>query len=75
LFNANNLAKVFRGKFITLMVKAGYYLPTKTPTEWIADCEYVGQGDSALTYLARYLYRGVISENNILSVKDGNVPI
>jgi hypothetical protein len=32
-----------------------------------ADCQHVGKGDKALTYLARYLYRGVISEDNILS--------
>lgn len=73
LFKANNLAKVFRGKFINLMFEAGYYLPSKTPKEWVADCELVGQGDGALTYLARYLYRGVISENNILSLKDNQV--
>lgn len=73
LFNANNLAKVFRAKFIALMTEANYVLPAKTPREWIADCEHVGKGDSALTYLARYLYRGVISENNILSVRDDKV--
>jgi hypothetical protein len=54
LFVADNLAKVFRGKFITLMCAAGYYLPAKTPTSWNADCENVGKGDGALTYLARY---------------------
>ena len=73
LFVANNLAKVFRGKFIELMCKAGYYLPAKTSKEWNADCEYVGKGDGALTYLARYLYRSVISEQNILSLDNGQV--
>ena len=73
LFKADNLAKVFRGKFISLMVEAGYYLPDKTPKSWVADCEHVGSGDAALTYLARYLYRSVISEQNILSIKDGKV--
>ena len=73
LFVADNLAKVFRGKFIELMCKAGYYLPAKTPTSWNADCEYVGRGDAALTYLARYLYRSVISEQNILRLDNGQV--
>jgi len=73
LFVADNLAKVFRGKFIELMCKAGYYLPAQTPKSWNADCAYVGKGDSALTYLARYLYRSVISEQNILSLNNGQV--
>jgi len=73
LFVADNLAKVFRGKFIGLMCKAGYYLPAKTPASWNADCEYVGKGDGALTYLARYLYRSVISERNILNIEHGQV--
>ncbi|MCI2285294.1 transposase [Colwellia sp. MSW7] len=73
LFKADNLAKVFRGKFIALLRDSGYYLPPKTPTAWVADCHHVGKGDSALTYLARYLYRGVINENNILSIHHDQV--
>jgi hypothetical protein len=73
LFVADNLAQVFRGKFIELMCKAGYYLPANTPTSWNADCKYVGRGDGALTYLARYLYRSVISEQNILRLDHGQV--
>ena len=73
LFVADNLAKVFRAKFIELMVQADYYLPANTPKEWNADCEYVGRGDGALTYLARYLYRSVISEQNILRLDNGQV--
>jgi hypothetical protein len=73
LFKADNLATVFRGKFIQAMYQAKYTLPPNTPKEWNADCAYVGQGDSALTYLARYLYRGVISEDNILRDHKGKV--
>jgi hypothetical protein len=73
LFVADNLAKVFRGKFITLMCAAGCYLPAKTPTSWNADCENVGRGDGSLTYLARYLYRSVISEQSILRLDNGQV--
>ncbi len=73
LFNEENLAAVFRGKFISLMVKDHYYLPPTTPKSWVADCKRVGCGSEALTYLARYLYRGVVSENNILSLHDDQV--
>ena len=73
LFVEKNLAKVFRAKFIELMIKAGYYLPAKTPKKWISDCRHVGKGDGALTYLARYLYRSVISEQSILSLENGQV--
>ncbi|WP_208855843.1 transposase, partial [Pseudoalteromonas prydzensis] len=38
-----------------------------------ADVKYVGHGDKALTYLARYLYRGVINEQNIIENQHGNV--
>jgi len=73
LFNGDNLATVFRGKFIALMLAAHYYLPKATPKEWVADCKNVGRGEGALTYLSRYLYRGVISEDNILSFQNGLV--
>ena len=33
----------------------------------VVHCKAVGRGDQALIYLGRYLYRGVISEKNILS--------
>ena len=67
LFVANNIAKVFRPKFIGLMVQTGYYLPANTPKKWNADCEYVGKGDG------RYLYRSVISKQNILRLDNGQV--
>ncbi|KKO47488.1 hypothetical protein VT06_16845, partial [Arsukibacterium sp. MJ3] len=73
LFKADNVAKVFRAKFIHALAQAGYRLPYQCPKKWNADCEYVGSGNSALTYLARYLYRGVINEDNILSYQQGNV--
>ena len=64
LFNAFALAKVFRGCF--LASAAQFRLP-KTPAKWVVDCQQVGRGLPALQYLSRYLYRGVISEKNIVS--------
>lgn len=55
------------------MYQATYRLPPHTPKEWNADCEHVGKGNGALTYLARYLSRGVISEKNILRCQNGKV--
>ncbi len=66
LFNAVNLAKVFRGRFIQALLDAGLKQPSNLPRKWITHCKSVGKGLPALTYLARYLYRGVISEKNIV---------
>jgi len=69
LFNGRKLACVFRAKFIEAMKQKGYTLPKKTPLKWVTQCEAVGRGESAYVYLARYLYRGVITEKNI--IKEG----
>jgi hypothetical protein len=66
LFNVFALAKVFRARFIEGMIALRYTVPAKTPGKWIANCRLVGKGLPALKYLSRYLYRGVISEENIL---------
>jgi len=67
LFNGRALARVFRAKFLDRMRKQGFALPDAIPRDWIAQCEQVGRGDHALTYLARYLYRGVLREPNIVA--------
>ena len=40
---------------------------------WIADCKSVGNGDKALIYLGKYLYKGVIQEKDILKCENGKV--
>lgn len=67
LFNAFALAKVFRARFIAGLIEQGYTVPPDNPARWVVDCRHVGQGLPALKYLSRYLYRGVISEKNILA--------
>ena len=66
LFNGYKLASVFRGKLLFALGQAGLrcYL---TPKKWVVQCKHVGHGLPALKYLSRYLYRGVISDNNIVS--------
>ncbi len=80
LFNHKALAKVFRAKFLEAFSESNLSkiplsgkLPPNYPKKWIANCKNVGKGRKALIYLSKYLYRGVISEKNILSCKNGMV--
>jgi len=73
LFNAFALAKVFRARLLTAMTDNQLSIPHKLPTQWVANVHNVGKGLPALKYLSRYLYRGVISEKNIVKNKKGNV--
>lgn len=72
LFNGRALAKAFRGAFLKALFDAGI-APGSTPKKWVAQCKRVGKGQEALRYLARYLYRGVMSNANILSDDGRNV--
>ena len=67
------MAKVFRARFLTALNETGLSIPKRVPKQWVVDCSYVGKGITALKYLSRYLYRGVISEKNIVSNKNGQV--
>lgn len=66
LFNAFNLAVVFRARMMQAIVDAGFTLPRPLPEQWVVHCKHVGKGLPALQYLSRYLYRGVICEDNII---------
>lgn len=65
LFNGRALAAAFRGALLNALQKAGLGVHV-TPRQWVAHCEQVGRGRQALEYLARYLYRGVLSNRNIV---------
>ncbi len=76
LFNGKNLGKVYRAKMLKALNEAGLLttqLQQALPREWIVNCQHTGQGLPALKYLSRYLYKGVISENNILANDKGQV--
>lgn len=73
LFHQSSMASVFRGKLYHELEGRGLEIPSNVPVEWVVDCSHVGRGETALEYLSRYLYRGVISEANILFAKDGLV--
>lgn len=66
LFNEFNLATVFRAKLLEALRAESLVLPERVPPKWVVDCEHVGRGLTALQYLSRYLYRGVIAEHKIL---------
>lgn len=66
LFNEQALAAAFRGAMLRTLEEAGLPLEN-TPKRWVAHCKKVGRGEQALQYLARYLYRGVISNRNIIA--------
>lgn len=66
LFNEFALAKVFRARFLESMRDTDLTLPNNMPDQWVANCMRIGKGLPALQYLSRYLYRGVISEKNII---------
>jgi hypothetical protein len=73
LFNEFALAKVFRARFLEALTKANLSVPTSVPRKWVVNCTRAGKGLPALKYLSRYLYRGVIGENNIVSHQDGKI--
>lgn len=72
LFNTRALATVFRARALKTLSQHDLDLPN-TPKRWIVHCKKVGRGLHALQYLSRYLYRGVISESNILNNQNGQI--
>ena len=80
LFRVENLSRVFRGKFLYLMKKAIRQgkLPSPTPrlsnTDWVVYAKKpFASPQQVLDYLGRYTHRVAISNNRILSAKDGQV--
>lgn len=73
LFNHKALAIVFRAKMLDAITNAGLELPERHPEKWVVNCKSVGSGEKALTYLGRYLYRGVIQEKDIVACHNGQV--
>lgn len=73
LFAQKNLAKVFRAKLLEAIVDQNLRVPANIPKQWVVDCKHVGNGDKAIIYLGKYLYKGVIQENDILRCENGKV--
>ena len=47
--------------------------PERYPGKWVVDCKSVGDGEKALVYLGRSLYKGVVQEKDIIANSDGQV--
>ncbi|WP_144208292.1 IS91 family transposase [Shewanella donghaensis] len=73
LFNAFNLATVWRARLLVQLAKLNLKQPASIPKKWVVDCQHVGKGLPALKYLSRYLYRGVLPDKNIVSNIDGQI--
>lgn len=73
LFDHKSLARVFRARFLDGLNKEGLPVPVGVNPKWVVHCARVGTGITAVKYLSRYLYRGVISERNIIANKNGRV--
>ena len=73
LFHHESLARVFRAKWFEAMKQEEFKVGATIPNKWVVDCKHVGRGDKALTYLGKYLYRGVLQEKDILHCKNGKV--
>jgi len=67
LFPQRNLARVFRARLLESIRLSGLTIPSALAKQWVVDCRHTGRGSSALKYLSRYLYRGVMSEEQIVS--------
>jgi hypothetical protein len=70
------LARIFRAKFRDLLKKTGLFdqiAPQVWRQDWVVDIIAVGSGETALKYLAPYVFRVAISNRNILRLKDGQV--
>jgi hypothetical protein len=73
LFSHKALAKVFRAKLLQALIDNSLRVPDNCPGQWVVDCKEVGNGVKAIIYLGKYLYRGVIQENDILQCENGMV--
>ena len=74
LFNAFALAQVWRARMLeTIKQHPMLWLPNGIPKQWVVDCRQVGYGQSALSYLSRYLYRGVLPDEDIIKVTNDTV--
>jgi len=67
LFAHKALANVFRARMLEAMRQAQLLPQKPMPDNWIVDCRKIGNGLPSLKYLSRYLYRGVISEKQLLA--------
>lgn len=76
LMPAKPLSELFRGKFRDAMKHAGLFHaidPVVWTKDWIVDIQAVGDGRTAIRYLAPYIFRVAISDRRIRASDDDHV--
>lgn len=78
LLPGSALSEAFRAKFRDALKAEAPDLFAQVPPEtwvktWVVHCKPVGDGRTALKYLAPYIYRVAISNRRILGMDDGKV--
>lgn len=76
LVHVHPLGRLFRGKFRAALQKT--VLLREIPSEvwrqnWVVHSQAVGDGNSALKYLAPYIFRVAIGNRRIVNISGGNV--
>jgi hypothetical protein len=76
LFPVKALSRIVRGKFRAALRQTSLFalVPESVWRQpWVVHCQPVGNGLTALKYLAPYIFRVAISNNRILELADGKV--
>jgi hypothetical protein len=70
------LSKIFRGKFRQALPKTALFtqIPAKVwQQDWVVHCKAVGNGYTALKYLAPYVFRVAISNRRLVKLENDQV--
>jgi hypothetical protein len=70
------LARLFRAKFHQALRKLTLFAQVSSATwsqDWVVDCRPVGNGESALKYLAPYVFRIALSNRRIRKLENDQV--
>jgi hypothetical protein len=73
---AEALSPIFRAKFRDALKKTDLFKSVPADVwqkDWVVHCQPVGNGDSALKYLAPYIYRIAITNNRIEKLENDQV--
>lgn len=76
LVHVKPLSKLFRGKFRAALKKTPLYEEVPGAVwqpEWVVHCQPVGSGQTALKYLAPYIFRVALSNNRIVKLENEQV--
>jgi hypothetical protein len=70
------LSRIFRAKFREALRRTPWFAevpPAVWQQAWVVHCQPVGQGQQALGYLARYIFRVALSNHNLLQLDNDQV--